>query len=129
MAEDLAPYLGTVSEWAINQMANYPETTTCNHTSVGPIEISNPVNFGLFSSYPNPFNPSTTIHFAIDKSGHVVLKIFDLLGHEIATLINENRTAGSYNIQWTADGLPGGIYFARLETQSETKIVKLILQK
>lgn len=72
-----------------------------------------PKRYELFQNYPNPFNPTTTINYQIVKDGPVTLKIFDLLGREVAMLVNEKKDAGSYSVQWRANG-PSGIYFYTL---------------
>jgi len=73
-----------------------------------------PTEYRLQQNYPNPFNPSTTIEFALPKSVHATLKIFDLLGREVATLVNETLEAGVYRKDWDASGLSSGIYVYRL---------------
>jgi len=85
--------------------------------------------FVLAQNYPNPFNPSTTIQFNLPKASSVVLKVYDLLGQEIETLINEKRPAGKYQVRWTANDLPSGIYFYRLQAGEFVETKKLILQK
>ncbi|MFH0734020.1 MAG: T9SS type A sorting domain-containing protein [bacterium] len=74
-----------------------------------------PNNFTLTQNYPNPFNPSTTISFSIPKPEFVTLKIFDILGNEVANLVNEELQAGSYNKEWNPARLASGIYFYRLQ--------------
>jgi hypothetical protein len=79
-----------------------------SHTSELPLKIT------LQQNYPNPFNPSTTIQFELPSASYVALKIFNLLGQEVATLINEKRDAGQHTVQWNALGLASGVYFYRL---------------
>jgi len=74
--------------------------------------------FRLFQNYPNPFNPSTTIEFAIPRSEFVTLKIYNILGKEVATLVSEKLISGSYNYKWDASGLASGLYFYQLITQN-----------
>ncbi len=69
----------------------------------------------LFQNYPNPFNPETKLEYQISSSGSVLLKVFDLLGREVATLVNEQKQPGTYSIAWDAEGVASGIYFYRLE--------------
>jgi hypothetical protein len=87
-----------------------------------------PSDYVLNQNYPNPFNPSTTIRFAIQQSELVSLKIFDVLGNEVANLVNEELTAGSYKVQFDATSLTSGIYFYQIITSnySETKKMNLI---
>jgi hypothetical protein len=85
-------------------------------------------NFHLEQNFPNPFNPSTSIQYAIGSTQFVSLKIYDVLGNEIATLVNEEQNAGSHSIDFNASQLGSGVYFYRLETGifSETKSMILI---
>jgi hypothetical protein len=71
--------------------------------------------FELGQNYPNPFNPTTTIEFSIPKAEFVTLKIYNILGEEVTTLVSERLTAGQYKYQWDASGLPSGVYFYKLE--------------
>ncbi|MCX6145592.1 MAG: T9SS type A sorting domain-containing protein, partial [Ignavibacteriales bacterium] len=73
-----------------------------------------PLTYSLAQNYPNPFNPSTTLQFQVPQKSLVSLKVFDLLGRELATLVNEERQAGIYRVTWDASKLPSGVYFYRL---------------
>ncbi len=86
-----------------------------------------PNSFTLSQNYPNPFNPSTTIRYALPQRSHVTLKIFDLFGRELATLVNETKDAGNYSVQWNASTLSSGVYFYRLQARSFSATKKLIL--
>ncbi len=88
-----------------------------------------PAAYALEQNFPNPFNPSTTIRFSLPETENVSIKIFDLLGREIATLINGIVTAGSYSVQWNADGVSSGVYLYRMETATYNTSRKLILTK
>jgi hypothetical protein len=81
----------------------------------------------LLQSYPNPFNPSTTISFSLPKRSFVSLKIYDLIGREIATIVSEELSAGNYSRQWTAESISSGVYFYRLEAGSFIETKKLIM--
>jgi hypothetical protein len=92
--------------------------------------------FQLHQNYPNPFNPATTIRFTLQKSEHVSLKIYNLAGQKIETLVNGVRSAGDHQVQWQAEGFSSGIYLARLQANPSTgsgygiaKTMKLVLQK
>ncbi|MCU0413135.1 MAG: T9SS type A sorting domain-containing protein, partial [Ignavibacteriaceae bacterium] len=85
--------------------------------------------FQLFQNYPNPFNPTTTLSFVIGQSSFVSLKIYDVLGNEIATLVNEEKPVGSYEVEFDASNLTSGVYFYRLQTGSFNQIKKMILLK
>jgi hypothetical protein len=88
-----------------------------------------PYTFQLDQNYPNPFNPTTTIQFTIPTKMHVKLKIFDVNGREISTLINKNYIQGLYEVSWDASGLASGIYFYRMEAGNFTSSKKMILLK
>ena len=87
-----------------------------------------PDGFSLSQNYPNPFNPTTNLEFGVRESGFVSLKIFNSLGMEVATLVNENKAAGNYKVTFNGSNLSSGIYFYTLETGSfkETKRMNLI---
>jgi len=92
-------------------------------------EIVNPVEFRLEQNYPNPFNPSTKIIFQIAEQEFVSLKIYDVLGNEVANLVNENKPAGSYEVTFDAAILPSGVYLARLNSGNLSSIIKMSLVK
>lgn len=92
-------------------------------------EIGSPNNFTLNQNYPNPFNPSTTITFSIPSKQFVTLKVFDILGIEIASLINEELTAGSYNKNWNPSNISSGVYFYQLKAGNFSQTKKMILTK
>ncbi len=74
-----------------------------------------PIDYNLSQNYPNPFNPSTKIKYSVPQSSNVVIKVFDILGNEIETLVNEEKSVGTYELTWFAKQLPSGIYFYRLQ--------------
>jgi photosystem II stability/assembly factor-like uncharacterized protein len=100
---------------------------TLNGTDTGDYQI--PSRFSLSQNYPNPFNPLTKISFDIPKQEFVSLKVFDLLGREINTLVNEVKTPGNYAVDFDGSNLPGGVYFYRIQSADFTNIKKLILLK
>ncbi|MGH7456859.1 MAG: fibronectin type III domain-containing protein, partial [bacterium] len=83
--------------------SNYSNETIALITSVKMIQAQTPARFELAQNYPNPFNPTTTIAFSLPRTSHAALKIFDLLGKEIATLVDQNLTAGRYEAHWDAN--------------------------
>ena len=85
--------------------------------------------FILYQNYPNPFNPTTNFGFRIANSGFVSLKVFDLLGREVSTLVNEEKPAGTFKVIWNAANLPSGVYFYQLKSGSYTTTKKLLLIK
>ncbi len=92
-------------------------------------EMIVPTEFRLEQNYPNPFNSSTTIHFQLPRKSHVTLRVYDILGQELETLINEEREAGMYILQYDGSNLTSGIYFYRLQAGSYSETKKLILLK
>ena len=93
------------------------------------IEVnSSPIlSFELSQNYPNPFNPTTKISYQIPKSSYVTLKVYDVLGNEIATLVNEVKPAGSYGVEFNAANLPSGVYLYRLQAGSFVQTKNMIL--
>jgi hypothetical protein len=87
-----------------------------------------PTEFMLDQNYPNPFNPSTSINFSISTSGFTTLKVYDVLGHEVATLVDEYKPAGRYNVGFSSI-LPSGVYFYKLQAGTYTAIKKMLLLK
>ena len=88
-----------------------------------------PKDFSLSQNYPNPFNPSTTISYTIPKQGKVSLKVFNVLGSEVAELVNEEKGAGSYQVSFDATNLSSGVYFYRIKAGDFVQTKKMILLK
>jgi len=88
-----------------------------------------PIEFGLCSVYPTPFNGMLRIEFALAQLGHATLKAYDLTGREVATIVNAQHTAGIHTTTWNAEGLPSGIYMLSLTTAGDTQIRKILLLK
>jgi hypothetical protein len=86
-----------------------------------------PKVYSLEQNFPNPFNPSTKIRYSVPQSSSVVVKIFDILGNEIKTLLNEEKSVGSYEITWYAENLPSGIYFYIIQAGSFVETKKMVL--
>lgn len=86
-----------------------------------------PESFSLGQNYPNPFNPSTTIEFSLPRSSYTTLKIFNLLGEEVAILVSQEILAGTHKVAWDATNIPSGIYFYRLQAGKFTETKKLIM--
>lgn len=85
--------------------------------------------FKLYQNYPDPFNPATTIEYSVARPAHVTLKVFDLTGREVSTLVDAKKPAGNYSVQFDASKLPSGPYFYRMHAGRFTKTMKLILIK
>ncbi|MEJ2615100.1 MAG: T9SS type A sorting domain-containing protein [Ignavibacteriaceae bacterium] len=90
---------------------------------------NSPGNYELSQNYPNPFNPSTNIRFQIPKTEFVTLNIYNTLGRKIATLVNEEKQPGNYEITWNSSGLPSGIYFYQIKTDNYIETKKMLLLK
>ena len=102
----------------------------CLQNSVTSVnEHTKPSEFILYQNYPNPFNPSTKISFSLPAQSFVFLKIFDINGREVATIISEELSAGIYSRQWDAKGFSSGVYFYRLQAGSLIEMKKLLLLK
>ncbi len=99
-----------------------PNTGTKNN-------LEKPLGFMLYQSYPNPFNPSTTINFTIPSTSFVSLKIFDINGREVADLLKGELPAGNHSIKWNAENMASGVYFYRLDNRKFTAAKKLLLLK
>ena len=99
-----------------------------------PSEVKNehnpiPLAFLLQQNYPNPFNPNTIINYAIPKKSIVVIKVYDVLGNEVATLLNEEKNAGNYRVEFNGNNLASGIYFYRITTGDFVSVKKMLLLK
>ena len=98
-------------------------------TSVKSSSEDIPKSFTLNQNYPNPFNPSTKISFQIPQNEYTTLKVYDVLGNEVATLLNEEKPAGSYSVKFDGSNLSSGIYFYKLTAGSFVETKKMILLK
>jgi hypothetical protein len=109
----------------------YGAVIDVQYTSITGItsEQLNTMSFNLLQNYPNPFNPSTTINYSLAKEGHVRLTIYNAIGSQVATVVNEYRPAGNYSVQFNAGSLASGIYLYRLESGNYTAAKKFILLK
>jgi len=88
-----------------------------------------PSDFALEQNYPNPFNPSTNIRFSLPEANQVTLKVYDMLGQEVVTLVNEFINAGSYEVTFDASNLPTGIYTYSLTAGDFQSVKKMMLIK
>jgi len=104
-------------------------TTTGGLTFVNSNSVFIPDGYYLSQNYPNPFNPVTNLEFGISNLGFVSLKVYDALGKEVKTLINESRSAGNYKVEFDGSDLPSGIYFYKLEAGDFTETKRMTLLK
>ncbi len=88
-----------------------------------------PAEVTLWGNYPNPFNPETTIRYALPQAGNVRLAVYDLLGHEVAILVDQSKPAGNYTVRFGAGNLPSGLYVYRLQAQDKTMVRTMMLIK
>ncbi len=116
-------YILDVTEGFYILRNTHGETTQIDQMKFRPREYS------LSQNYPNPFNPSTTISYSIPEQGAVQLKVFDILGREVKTLVNKEQTAGSYEVKFDASELNSGIYFYQLKADSYMETKKMVLVK
>lgn len=99
------------------------------YSSVAEVEISLPLNYAMEQNYPNPFNPYTTIRYSIPEAGFVNLKLYDVLGNELKSLVNTQQEAGQYDFVFDAAGLASGVYYYRIQSGEFTSTKKLVLMK
>ena len=88
-----------------------------------------PNSFLLYQNYPNPFNPNTTIKYNIPEQSFISIKLFDVLGREVRTLVNEEKAIGNYEVDFEAFNLPSGIYIYRLQAGDFIETKKMVLLK
>jgi hypothetical protein len=107
----------------------FDDLRTATFSPVGvekePYEV--PTNFALEQNYPNPFNPSTKIRFSLAEETHTKIIISDILGRVVTTLVNDNLTVGTYNIDFDASNLPSGVYFYSIITEKFKDSKKMML--
>ncbi len=96
---------------------------------IQPISNEVPFAFGLYQNYPNPFNPITKIRFSLPESGNVMLKIYDISGREVKTLVNQNMKAGTYEADFDASGISSGVYFYKMTSGNFINTKKMIVTK
>jgi hypothetical protein len=98
------------------------------YSDIVEVEIT-PSAFSLSQNYPNPFNPVTKIKYSIPQSSNVVVKVFDVLGNEVATLVNEQKQAGTYELEFSSSGLSSGLYFYTMSAGSFIETKKMVFMK
>jgi len=130
IVEDIIPgqYVDNLTSFGVDPFTipGLETKLTDEIVSVKSDEIT-PISFALKQNYPNPFNPSTKIKFSIQDFGFVSLKIYDILGNEVTTLVNSEKSAGVYKVEWNATGIPSGVYFYQLKTEGFVETKKMIL--
>jgi hypothetical protein len=129
---DLGWFPARYATWKAQEAAELTEiqrvVDTGILTAVGTTE-RHPQNFRLEQNYPNPFNPSTEISYTITKAGNVTLKVYNMLGQDVATLVNGYQAANTYKVNFNASGLSSGVYLYKLSSGSNETIKKMVLMK
>jgi hypothetical protein len=122
------PLIGTMSGTSNRHFAGFWYLQGYQLTSVEekPAEEL-PVEYQLQQNYPNPFNPTTTIEYDLPSASRVELRLYDILGHEVTTLVNEKQTAGHHSLRFDASGLASGVYFYRLRAGEFTQTRRMLL--
>jgi hypothetical protein len=123
-------FLRNGSTWHYYDAGDTPGAQVANKPT-GVVMRSNelPRALTLYPNFPNPFNPSTTISYALPNALHVTLKIYNLLGQEVRTLVNETKAAGMYSVTFKASHLASGVYLCRLQAGNSVRTNKLLLMK
>ncbi len=121
--------MGQEMKFKSNQTPRFGITITPSVSSVGVEPGDEPTAFALAQNYPNPFNPSTTINYSVKNTGAVTLSVYNLMGQKVAELVNETKSAGSYNVTWNASQAASGMYYYRLEAGGQTLTRKMTLIK
>jgi hypothetical protein len=122
-------WMATGSFWSGNGLAVYNEGGVVSVEEYQTIRVIVPNDYLLSQNYPNPFNPSTTIKYSVPELSFVTIKIYDVLGSEVAILVNEEKPIGTYEINWNAENLSSGVYFYQLKAGSFVDTKKMILLK
>lgn len=120
---------GTIPYSATIPGAGVYRSSFTGSTGIEENKFLQPTDFQLSQNFPNPFNPSTVIKYNLPKDGYVTLKIYDILGKEIVTLVNENKQAGYYNATFNASNLPSGIYIYSIQSNEYNQSKKMLLMK
>jgi hypothetical protein len=128
-------FANSLTGWAVGDLGTILKTGNGGITGIKPISNITPENFSLYQNYPNPFNPVTKIKFDIKESvvrsqnSVVKLRVFDILGKEVATLVNEQLQPGTYEVTFDASQYSSGIYFYKLTTEGFTETKRMMLVK
>ena len=126
----IAIIIALVFSFCINEYA-YTKTHFSNYIDGKGtlINSSNPDDYKLFQNFPNPFNPATIISYKLNNSGFVTLKVYNLVGQIVKTLVSENQESGTYSKQFDASDLSAGIYLYKLQVNGFTSVKRMTLIK
>ena len=125
-----AHIISNTAVWAVRDNGGISKYT--GQIGIQTISSEVPEKFSLSQNYPNPFNPSTTIKFMIPASSSVAqtfLNVYDILGREVTTLVSQQLSPGTYEVNWDASNYPSGLYFYKLTTGDYTETRKMIMLK
>lgn len=120
-ADTLQPNSGTINIDPLSTSWSGPVPTDVR------VSTELPSEFALMQNYPNPFNPSTTIEYQVASPAFVTLKVYNLLGQEVATLVSDQKEPGTYLVRWVAEDIPSGIYFAKMQAGAFTQTRRMML--
>ncbi len=121
--------IDNIDIWSAGKWVNDSTSLQTGKVTLPQTSDSAPEKFNLYQNYPNPFNPSTVIKFSVPFQSFVSLKIYDITGREITTLVNEEKSSGTYSINFKANNLSSGIYIYRLACGNFNQVKKMILLK
>lgn len=121
--DTLQPNSGTINIFRTSTVWNGPLPTDVRLSEAVPAE------FALKQNYPNPFNPSTTIRYQVAGQGFVSIKLYNLLGQQVATLVSEEKAPGTYELRWDAEGIPSGVYLYRMQSGTFSETRRMVLLK
>jgi len=130
---DMVDYQSSVQNLTVDYNNSISHTLAISISPSGVTDVAAseniPTGYNLLQNYPNPFNPSTVISFEVVKNGLVSLKVFDVLGNEVRTLVNEVKSPGKYNVNFNASHLSSGVYYYQIKAGEFTATKKLVLMK
>ncbi len=121
-----------VSLWEYSQISHsyvWNEYAAAWQVTFVSAESNAPIRYNLSQNYPDPFNPTTTINYTVPKNSFVIIRVYDILGNEVTTLVNEEKSVGNYNVQFNGSNLASGIYFYSMHAGNYVETKKLILMK
>jgi len=126
-AISFSPVISPVNGWAVGASGLILHYKHGGTAPSGTDDQSSKENFCMDQNYPNPFSSTTAIRYRVSKTGTVILNIYDVIGNELVTLVNENKSPGDYSIEWNATGVETGIYFCRLQNETSVVVRKMLL--
>ena len=113
----------------VSQKMEYTEGLFSDITGINNISTTIPTSFSLSQNYPNPFNPMTNFKFSILNAGNVKIVVYDVMGREVQTLVNEKLSAGTYEVKFDGSMLTSGVYFYKMVSERYTETKRMLLIK